>query len=276
MDTSMLAALDFGDIVMAYILKIIAAAVIFFVGRYLVKLVAKFIKRIMVKTNTDETLVGFTMNIVSIFLTIFVIIAALSALGIETTSLAAIIAAAGLAIGLALQGSLSNFAAGVVLILFRPFKVGDYVIAGGIDGTVQEISIFTTLLVSPDGVLKILPNGQITSREIVNYSTQASRRVDLEIGVAYNSDIDEVRTIITDILEKHDKILKDPAPTVAVGSLGDNAVNFIVRPHVANADYWDVKFEVTESIKKALDAAGVGIPFPQRDVHIHYKDTPKA
>jgi len=269
MDIAALGSFDFADLITAYGIKLLSALAIFFIGRYIAKIVLNFVKKGMNRANVDATLSSFAITILNIVLLAFIVIAALNALGVETTSLAAVIAAAGLAIGLALQGSLSNFAAGVILILFRPFKNGDYVIAGGIDGTVKEISIFTTVLVSPDGVEKMIPNSQITSREIVNYNTQPSRRVDMEFGVAYNADIDQVRDIITGVLNENDKVLKSPEPTIAVASLGDNSVNFVVRPHVVNADYWTVRFAVIENVKKALDKAGVSIPFPQRDVYIH-------
>ncbi|MFT6072241.1 MAG: small conductance mechanosensitive channel [Dasania sp.] len=272
MDIATLGDLNFMDLVTAYGLKILSALAIFIIGRYVAKLVLGLVKKAMNRASVDTTLSSFAVNILNIVILAFIVIASLGALGVETTSLAAVIAAAGLAVGLALQGSLANFAAGVLLTLFRPFKNGDYVVAGGIDGTVKEVSIFTTILVSPDGIEKIIPNGQITSREIVNYNTQPSRRVDMEFGVAYNADIDQVRSIISEVLSKNDKVLQTPAPVIAVASLGDNSVNFVVRPYVANADYWTVRFEVIENVKKALDAAKVSIPFPQRDVYVYNMD----
>ncbi|MFT6212072.1 MAG: small conductance mechanosensitive channel [Alphaproteobacteria bacterium] len=272
MDIATLGDLNFMDLVTAYGLKILSALAIFIIGRYVAKLVLGLVKKAMNRASVDTTLSSFAVNILNIVILAFIVIASLGALGVETTSLAAVIAAAGLAVGLALQGSLANFAAGVLLTLFRPFKNGDYVVAGGIDGTVKEVSIFTTILVSPDGIEKIIPNGQIISREIVNYNTQPSRRVDMEFGVAYNADIDQVRSIISEVLSKNDKVLQTPAPVIAVASLGDNSVNFVVRPYVANADYWTVRFEVIENVKKALDAAKVSIPFPQRDVYVYNMD----
>jgi small conductance mechanosensitive channel len=255
MDITALGSSNFSDLITVYSLKVISALAIFFIGRYIAKIILKFVQKGMNKANIDATLSGFTLNILNVVILAFILIASLNALGIETTSLAAIIAAAGLAIGLSLQGSLSNFAAGVILILFRPFKAGDYVVAGGIDGTVKEISIFTTILLSPDNIAKIVPNNQITSREIINYNSQPARRIDLDFNVAYNSDIDNVRQVISSVLKENNKILATPEAVIAVNSLANNAINFVVRPYVNNADYATVRFEIIENVKKALDKA---------------------
>jgi small conductance mechanosensitive channel len=202
-------------------------------------------------------------------LLIFVIIAALAQVGIQTTSLIAVLGAASLAIGLALQGSLANFAAGVLLIIFRPFKVGDYVECAGTAGAVDEMQIFTTQLKSPDNKKIIIPNAKLLGDVITNYSAQETRRVDLVIGVSYSDDLQKVEKVLTDILSQDERVLKDPAPTIAVLELADSSVNFAVRPWVKTGDYWNVYFALTKNIKMRLDAEGIAIPFPQRDVHLY-------
>ena len=204
-----------------------------------------------------------------ILLLTFVILAALGQLGIQTTSFIAIIGAAGLAIGLALQGALANFAAGFLMIIFRPFKVGDFIQCAGVAGTVEEIQIFTTQLKTPDNKTIIVPNAKITSDNITNFSTKETRRVDLVFGIGYGDDIDNAKKVISDLLEKDERIMKDPPPTIAVVELADSSVNFVVRPWVKSGDYWDVHFDMTENIKKRFDAEGISIPFPQQDVHLY-------
>jgi len=204
-----------------------------------------------------------------IALLVFVVLAALGQLGIQTTSFIAVIGAAGLAIGLALQGSLANFAAGFLMIIFRPFKVGDYIEGAGVAGTVETIQIFTTQLQTPDNKTVIIPNAGLTAGNITNYSAKGTRRVDLVFGIGYGDDIDKARTIMEDILAKDERILKDPAPKIAVVELADSSVNFVVRPWVKSENYWDVYFDTTENIKKSFDAQGISIPFPQRDVHMY-------
>ena len=190
-------------------------------------------------------------------------------LGIQTTSFVALLGAAGLAIGLALQGSLSNFAAGFLMILFRPFKVGDYIEAAGTAGTVEEIQIFTTALRTPDNKLVIVPNAKLTADNIVNWSAKGTRRVDMVFGIGYGDDIDRARSVIREIIEADPRVLKDPAPLVALWQLGESSVDFVARPWVKSADYWSVWFDTTEKVKKAFDAEGISIPFPQRDVHVY-------
>ena len=199
----------------------------------------------------------------------FVIIAALGMLGIQTTSFIAVLGAAGLAVGLALQGSLSNFAAGVLMIIFRPFKVGDFIEGAGTAGVVEEIQIFTTQLRTPDNKTIIIPNAKLTADNIVNFSAKGTRRADMVFGIGYDDDIDKARNIISEILSNEARILKDPPPQVAVSELADSCVNFVVRPWVDADDYWGVVFDVTEAVKKRFDAEGVNIPFPQRDVHLY-------
>ena len=251
-----------------YGLRILAAAVIFFVGRWLAKLVSKLVGKGMTKAKVDETLVIFGQNLCYTALLIFVIIATLAKLGIQTASFIAIIGVAGLAVGLALQGSLANFASGVLMLIFKPFKVGDFVEIAGAKGTVKEIQIFNTVLASPDNIRVIVPNAQVTSSNILNYSVNGTRRVDLVVGVSYEDDLKKAQQVIEQVLAGDARILKDPAVTVAVSELGDSSVNFVVRPWVKSADYWDVYFDITAKVKLSLDQNGISIPYPQRDVHM--------
>jgi len=214
-------------------------------------------------------LVGFGRNIIYMALFVFVVLAALNQLGVETTSFIAVIGASGLAIGLALQGSLSNFAAGVMLVFFRPFKVGDFVEAGGTSGTVEEIMLFTTLLSTPDNKAVFVPNGSIISGNIINYSRHDTRRVDMVFGCSYDDDMILAKKLLTDIIEVDHRILKDPAPTIAMRELADSSVNFVVRPWVKSADYWSVFDDIHEQVKLRFDAEGLSIPYPQSDVHVH-------
>jgi small conductance mechanosensitive channel len=252
-----------------YGLRVIAAIVILIVGRWVAKIIEKVIQKVMAGRKIDPTITPFTGNLTYIALLAFVIVAALGQLGIQTTSFIAVIGAAGLAVGLALQGSLSNFAAGFMMIIFRPFKLGDYIEAAGVAGTVEKIQIFTTQLLTPDNKTIIIPNAKLTEGNIVNWSAKGTRRVDLEVGIGYRDDIDKARNIISAVLSEEDRILMDPAATIAVSALADSSVNFVVRPWVVAADYWEVYFDLTEKIKKRFDAEGISIPFPQRDVHIY-------
>ncbi len=255
-------AADFG-------VRIVSALAIFIIGRWAAKLVRKIPKRIMTKRDVDPTIVTFVDHLVYIALMTFIIIAALGKLGLQTASFVAVIGAAGLAIGLALQGSLANFAAGFLLILFRPIKVGDYIEGGGTSGTVEKIQIFVTQLKSPDNKTIFIPNAKLAGDNIVNYSTKDIRRIDFVFGVSYTDDIDKVKGIIGDVLNWDKRILDDPAPTVGLVSLGDSSVNFAVRPWVKSADYWNTYFAVNEEMKKRFDAEGISIPFPQRDIHMY-------
>ncbi|MDH5721759.1 MAG: mechanosensitive ion channel [Alphaproteobacteria bacterium] len=251
-----------------YGIKAIIALAIFVVGKWLSKKLVKITKSLMTKAKIDETLVNFSGNILYSLALVFVIIAALSQLGIETTSLVAIIAAAGLAIGLSLQDSLSNLASGVMIILFRPFKIGDFVEAGGIAGTVENISIFTTDFKTADNRLIIVPNGKITAGNITNASAKPERRIDLTIGVSYNDDLKKVKDVLAKIVAADERILKDKDVIIAVSELADSSVNLVVRPWVKTEDYWNVRFDLTETIKTTFDTEGISIPFPQRDLHI--------
>ena len=257
------------ELLTIYGLKIIAAVVVFVVGRWIAKGLTKFAEKVMNKRQVDPTIVSFIANMTYIALLVFVVLAALGQLGIQTTSFIAVIGAAGLAIGLALQGSLANFAAGFLMIIFRPFKVGDYIEGAGTAGTVEAIQIFTSQLRTPDNKTVIIPNASLTAGNITNWSVKGTRRVDLVMGIGYGDDIDKARNIMADILAKDDRILKDPPPTIAVVELAESSVNFAVRPWVKAGDYWDVYFDTTENIKKSFDAQGISIPFPQRDVHMY-------
>jgi small conductance mechanosensitive channel len=237
-------------------------------GRLGAKLISKLIKRVIRKSSWGDIAATFIGNIVYYALLAFVIITALNKLGLQTTSFVAILGAAGLAIGLALQGSLSNFASGAMIVIFRPFKVGDFVEAGGATGIVEEIQIFNTILKTPDNKVVIVPNSQITGGKITNYSQKPIRRVDLVFGIGYDDDILQAKKLLQEIVEADERILTEPPTKIAVSELGDSSVNFAVRPFVKTADYWDVYFDLTEKVKLKFDEAGISIPYPQRDVHL--------
>ena len=249
--------------------RLIITLVIFFVGRWLANMVTKIAKQAMAKGDVDDTLEHFLGNLLYYVLMAAVLIATINQLGVETTSLLALLGAAGLAIGLAMQGSLSNFASGVMIVGFRPYKVGDVISAGGVTGSVEEVQIFTTIMKTPDNKRIIVPNSQIMAGEITNYSANPTRRVDLVAGCGYDDDLDKVRKVLEDIIASDERVLDDPAPTIAVSELADSSVNFVVRPWVKSEDYWGVHFDVTEQIKKRFDAEGISIPYPQRDVHLY-------
>ena len=268
MDASSLMAKVY-ELLTVYGIKVVAAVVIFIVGRWVAKAIANFIKKMMTKSNTDETLVKFVGSLCYIALLAFVIIAALNQLGIQTTSFIAILGAAGLAIGLALQGSLGNFASGVLMIIFKPFKVGDFIEGAGTAGTVEEIQIFTTQLKTPDNKTIIVPNAKMTGDNITNYTMKGTRRVDFVFGIGYEDDIDKARKVIEEIIATDDRVLKDPAPMVAVSELADSSVNFVARAWTSADDYWGFYFDTTENVKKQFDAGGISIPYPQRDIHVY-------
>jgi len=252
-----------------YGLKVIAAAVIFIIGRWVALGVAKLIKRIMIKSKVDETLVSFVRHLSYVTLLAFVVIAALNQLGIQTASFIAVMGAAGLAIGLALQGSLGNFAAGVLMIIFKPFKVGDFIEGGGVAGTVEHIEIFTTQLKTPDNKTIIVPNAKLTGDNITNFNVKGTRRVEFLFGIGYGDDIDKARRIIKEIIDKDERVMKEPEPVIVVSELADSSVNLTVRAWTSAADYWSFYFDTIENVKKQFDNQGVSIPFPQRDVHIY-------
>ena len=261
------------EIVSTYGLRIIAAILILILGRIVAGMVAKGTRKAMVRSNVDETLIGFLSGLARAAILAFTLIAVLSKLGVQTTSFVAVLGAAGLAVGLALQGSLGNFASGVLLLIFRPFKKGEYVEAAGTAGVIQEIGIFVTTLFTPDNKKVIIPNSQITGGVITNYSANDTRRVDLMAGIGYSDDIPKAKAVLKRILAEHELVLDDPAPIVELASLGDSSVNIHVRPWVKAPDYWRVHFDVTEAIKMEFDREGISIPFPQRDVHLFQEST---
>ena len=250
-------------------INIAIAIVIFYVGKLVVGLIVGGLRKAMQRSEVDQTLETFVANFLRMALMIVVIIAAISQIGIQTTSFIAIFGAAGLAVGLALQGSLSNFAAGVLIVLFRPYRVGDFVEAAGIAGSVEEVQILTTVLKTPDNKQIIVPNSQIMSGIITNYSANDTRRVDMVFGVSYDDDLDKVHAVLKEMVAAEERILEDPACTIAVSELADSSVNFVVRPWVKGADYWGVHFDMTEAVKKRFDKEGISFPYPQQDVHIH-------
>ena len=259
-----------------YGLRVVGALAILVIGRFAAKGIRKLLKKLLRKHGVDETLVSFTSSVSYVAVMVFIIIAAIGQLGVQTASFVAILGAMGLAVGLALQGSLANFAAGVLMIIFKPFKVGDFIEGGGTAGTVEAIGIFTTEMKTPDNKKVILPNGKLTADSITNYSARDQRRVDMVAGVSYADDLDRVRKVLEGILEADERILRDPPPTIGVLALADSSVNIAVRPWVKTQDYWSVFFSVQEQIKKRFDAEGITIPFPQRDLHLHQAREGKA
>lgn len=249
-------------------INILFAVATFFFGRILARLFNGLLAKILKKSKMDDMLVNFITSISYALMLLVVIIAALDRLGVDTTSMVALIGAAGLAVGLALQGSLQNFASGVMLIVFRPFKNGDFVEAGGTTGIVEEITIFTTTMRTPDNKEVIVPNGSIFGGTITNFSARDTRRVDLVFGIGYGDDLLKAKSTLQAIVASDERILQDPEPTIAVSELADSSVNFVVRPWVKTADYWDVYFDLTEKVKLTFDKEGISIPFPQMDVHL--------
>jgi small conductance mechanosensitive channel len=250
-------------------MQLLSAVLIFVIGRWIAKLVTSWIRKALARTGMEDTLERFLCNIIYTALMAVVIITTIGQLGVETTSLLAIFGAAGLAIGLSLQGSLANFASGVLIVAFRPYKVGDFIEGGGQSGTVNEVQIFTTVLTSSDNKKIIVPNAQIMNGTITNYSTLGTRRVDLVFGCGYTDDIDAVYKVLQEIIDADDRILKEPAPGIALNTLADSSVNFNVRPWVKSEDYWGVYNDLTEQVKRRFDAAGLNIPYPQQDVHLY-------
>jgi small conductance mechanosensitive channel len=253
-------------------INIVMAIVIYIVGKIVVGTLINIFGKVMARSKYDDMLIDFVKAILRAILMLFVIIASLNQLGVNTTSLVAILGAAGLAIGLSLQGSLQNFAAGVMLLVFKPFKAGDFIEAGGATGVVKSISIFTTVMTTGDNKEIIVPNGGIYGGNITNYSAKETRRVDMVVGIGYDSDLKKAKEILNEMMAADARILKDPAATVAVAELADSSVNFVVRPWVASGDYWGVKFDFNEAVKLRFDAEGISIPFPQMDVHVHKND----
>lgn len=248
--------------------KILLALVIFIIGKSIANILQRVTISLMKKRRIDDTVVSFLSNMVWTVVFAFTIVATLSQFGVQTASLVAVIGAAGLAIGLALQGSLSNFAAGVLIVIFRPCRIGDYIEAAGVAGTVEEITIFSTRLITPDNKVVIAPNSAIMDGTITNYSARQQRRLDLTIGVAYDADIALVKKVLNQVIDDNLLCLDTPEPTVGILELADSSINFAVRPWVNTPDYWSAFFSMQEEMKAALDEAGIEIPFPQLDLHM--------
>lgn len=268
-----LEAINIEEIISAYIIpwgiNIFLALAVLIIGRWVANIVVRIIKRLMKTANMDEVLIGFLASILNVVLLVVVVIAALEQLGVNTTSLVAVFAAAGLAVGLALKDSLSNFSAGVMLIIFKPFKVGNFVEAAGIAGVVEVIRIFNTQLRTGDNREIIVPNAQIYGGIITNFSAREQRRVDLVIGIGYEDDIRAAKQLLEGIMQADERVLKEPAPVILVSELGESSIDLAVRPWVNSVDYWNVRSDLLETIKRKFDAAGISIPYPQRDVHMH-------
>ncbi len=254
--------------VTTYSVKILAAILIFFIGKWLAGKLSRLTTKLLEKNKVDATLINFLENIIYYTLLIVVLIAVAGQLGINTTSFLTIVGAAGLAIGLALKDSLSNFASGVMLIMFRPFSVGDFVKTGGVSGTVVSIALFNTILNTPDNQKVIVPNSAITSNVITNVTANDTRRVDLVIGIGYDDDIKKAKEVLQKVLNEEERVLDTPEANIAVSELADSSVNFVVRPWVKTSEYWNVYFGLTEKIKIAFDKEGISIPYPQQDVHM--------
>jgi len=254
-------------------IDLLAGAAIVVIGLWIARILTRGVRRLLERTGVDAILVRFVGNLAYGVLLIFVILAAVAQVGIQTTSIIAVLGAAGLAIGLALQGSLSNFAAGVLMLIFRPFRAGDYVECAGTAGVVEEVQIFSTRLRTPDNKLVIVPNGAVYSGNVVNYSANDTRRLDLVFGVSYADDLDHVKRVMRAVLDAEPRLLADPAPTIGLLELADSSVNFAVRPWVRTGDYWPVYFDLMEAMKKRFDTEGITIPFPQRDVHFVRQET---
>lgn len=256
------------DFIMDYGPKLIGAIIVLIIGLWVIKLITRGTDRLLVKSNVDDSLRPFMKSLVGTLLKAMLVISIMGMVGIEMTSFIAILGAAGLAVGMALSGTLQNFAGGVMILIFKPFKVGDYIDAQGYAGVVKEIQIFVTILTTPDNKTIIIPNGGLSNGSVVNYSTQDTRRVDWTVGVSYGSDIEHVRKAINGLIKADERIMKDPAPLVRVSELADSSVNFTVRGWVNPADYWDVFFDMNENIYTTFSKEGIGIPFPQIDVHV--------
>lgn len=257
---------------MPWAINITLALIIFFVGRIVVKWAVTLIDKVLVRANVDAILINFIKAIAHAVLLLFVVVASLNKLGVDTTSLVALLGAAGLAIGLSLQGSLQNFAAGVMLLVFRPFKAGDMIEAAGTAGIVEQITIFTCKLRTGDNKEVIIPNNAIYSGNIINYSARDTRRVDMTFGIGYQSDLKKAKSVLEEVVKTHPLVLQNPEPLVAVAALADSSVNFVVRPWVNTVDYWTVFYQITEQVKLRFDQEGIEIPFPQMDIHIQKVD----
>ncbi|MDG5466726.1 mechanosensitive ion channel [Deltaproteobacteria bacterium IMCC39524] len=248
------------------------AIIILAIGFWGAKMIARLVKGLMERRDTDQALTGFVGNLINALVVTFAVIAALNKLGIQTTSLVAVVGAAGLAIGLALKDSLGNFAAGVMILIFKQFKAGDFIEAAGVLGVVETLNVFSTQLKTGDNKTVYVPNGKLIGDNIINYSTKSTRRIDMVVGVSYDADLSHVKKVLEDILAKESRILEEPAPTIGVLALADNSVNFAFRPWVNAADYWGVHFDLHAAVKTRFDEEGIGIPYPQRDVHLYQQE----
>ena len=255
------------DFAVAYGIKIVGAIAILIVGRIIASIVGRAMGKACAKSNVDETLAAFFSRFASIAIMLFAVLAALAKFGVQTASFVAVLGAAGFAVGFAMQGSLSNFAAGVMILVFRPFKIGDFIDAGGSAGSIKEIGLFATTMATPDNVKVIVPNGAIFGGTIKNFAGYDTRRVDLVVGIGHSSDIDRARDILEGLIKADERVFADPAHQIAVSELADSSVNFVVRMWSKGSDYWGVKFDMTERIKKAFDENDIEIPFPQQVVH---------
>lgn len=256
------------DLLIAYGLKVIAAIIVLILGLWVIKIVTSRATKIMEKRDLNISVRGFLRSLINVLLKVMLLISIAKMVGFETTSFIAVLGAAGLAVGMAMQGTLSNFAGGVMILVFKPFKVGDLIVSQGHLGKVKEIHIFVTILLTPENKTVILPNAAVSSNDIVNYTTEGVIRVDLDFGISYDSNIKKAKDVLMQIIENHPKVLKDPAPFVGVKGLGASSIDLAVRPYAKPADYWAVYFDVYEAGKIALDEAGITIPFPQMDVHL--------
>ncbi|RME98152.1 MAG: mechanosensitive ion channel family protein [Chloroflexi bacterium] len=260
---------SFSQLIVQYGLNLLYALIIFAIGYWLAGVVSRLVKKALSRTGINETLIPFAANLAYIAVLVVAGLAALERLGVQTTSIIAILGAAGLAVGLALQGSLANFAAGVLILVFKPFTLGNLIEAAGVFGVVEQIQIFNTVLLTPDNKTVIVPNAQITGGSITNYSEKGFLRLDLVFGIGYDDDLLKAKSILEELVHADPRVLKEPAPTVAVLELADSSVNFAVRPFVKVEDYWGVHFDLTEAVKLRFDNEGISIPYPQQDVHMH-------
>jgi len=256
-------------LITTYGMRIIGAVLILIIGRFVANIMGKLVGKALGRAKLEESLIGFLVSLVKIGITVFSVIAALAKFGVETTSFVAVLGAVGFAIGFALQGSLSNFAAGVMILLFKPIKVGDLVETSGYVGTIVEIGLFVTIMNTLDNRRIIIPNGKLTSDVINNMNANGLRRVDMTAGISYDDDMNLAKRLCMEVLVNHPHVLQEPAPAVAISEMGDSSVNLVVRPWTHPDYYWDVHFDVTQGIKEAFDANGISIPFPQQDVHLH-------
>jgi small conductance mechanosensitive channel len=259
---------QFAGFIYEYGPKVIGAIFVLIIGLWIIKIISRAFGNMMKKKDTDPSLQGFLRSMVSILLKILLFISVMGMVGIEATSFIAIIGAAGLAVGLALQGTLANFAGGVMILLFKPYKVGDFIEGAGHMGSVKEIKIFTTILNTPDNKIIIIPNAQLSNSSLTNFSTMDTRRVDFTFGIGYGDDFDKAKKVLLDLINADERILKDPEPFIALSELADSSVNIVVRVWAKGADYWGIYFDMNENVYKSFAKEGLNIPFPQMDVHV--------